>query len=285
MIKEGSGMRILVTGGQGQLGRAFQSLAAASVHEIITVDKAQMDITRQADVFSTVTQMAPDIIIHCAAYTNVDHAEQECDIAYKVNVIGTQNIAAACLQQTIKLVYVSTDYVFDGVKQQPYTEFDATNPINVYGKTKLAGEKLAAAICPRLFIARTAWLYGDGPNFVRTILKLAGEREFLTVVNDQTGTPTYAVDLAQAILTLVATEAYGIYHMTNSGSCTWYEFAREILLLAGLEKEVRPLTTAEFNRPAARPQHSILRNYMLELTIGDPFRPWQQALREYLARG
>ncbi|HWR39058.1 MAG TPA: dTDP-4-dehydrorhamnose reductase [Patescibacteria group bacterium] len=275
-------MKVLVTGGKGQLGRAFAQIGAEYRHQWEYYDIEEMDITRAKDVFAAVEQLKPDAVIHGAAYTQVDKAETDIDGAYRVNVIGTQNIAAACLKFNVKMVYVSTDYVFDGMKQQPYTEFDPVNPLSVYGKTKLEGERLAARICPRLFIARTAWLYGEGNNFVKTMLRLAGEREYLTVVSDQTGTPTYAVDLARGILSILETEAYGTYHMTNQGQSTWYDFAREIFRQTGISKEVRPLRTEEYPVPAKRPQHSILRNYMLELTVGDSFRPWEEALSEYI---
>ena len=277
-------MKILVTGGNGQLGRAFQQLQAQTEHEIIAMDVDCLDITNQKQVFAVMEELRPDAVVHGAAYTQVDLAESREDDAFRVNAVGTQNIAAACLAQRAKMVYVSTDYVFDGEKETPYVETDAVRPQSAYGRTKLAGEELAARICPRLFIARTAWLYGDGNNFVRTMRKLAVEKDELSVVHDQTGTPTYAVDLAQAILQLLPTAHYGTYHMTNGGQCTWYEFACEILRQSGSATPVRPVTTAEFVRPAKRPRHSVLRNYMLEQTIGDPFRPWQEALTEYLKR-
>ncbi|MDD3158343.1 dTDP-4-dehydrorhamnose reductase [Anaeromusa sp.] len=275
-------MKILVTGGNGQLGRAFQQMQAQTEHEIIARDVDCLDITNQAQVFAIMEKLRPDAVVHGAAYTQVDLAESREDDAFRVNAVGTQNIAAACLEQNVKMVYVSTDYVFDGEKETAYVETDVVCPQSAYGRTKLAGEELAARICPRLFIARTAWLYGDGNNFVRTMRKLAAEKDELSVVHDQTGTPTYAVDLAQAILKLLPTAYYGTYHMTNSGQCTWYEFACEILRQSGSATPVRPVTTAEFVRPAKRPRHSVLRNYMLEQTIGDPFRPWQEGLAEYL---
>lgn len=275
-------MKILVTGGNGQLGRAFQQLQAQTEHEIIAMDVDCLDITNQEQVFAVMEKLRPDAVVHGAAYTQVDLAESREDDAFRVNAVGTQNIAAACLEHNAKMVYVSTDYVFDGEKETAYVETDAVCPQSAYGRTKLAGEELAARICPRLFIARTAWLYGDGNNFVRTMRKLAAEKDELCVVHDQTGTPTYAVDLAQAILKLLPTAHYGTYHMTNGGQCTWYEFACAILRQSGSATPIRPVTTAEFVRPAKRPRHSVLRNYLLEQTIGDPFRPWQEALEAYL---
>lgn len=275
-------MKIVVTGGNGQLGRAFQTLAAADI-DIQAVDLDVLDVTNQAQVLQYIEAQKPAVVVHGAAMTQVDAAEGIPDKAYRINAVGTQNIAAACLRYGCKMVYVSTDYVFAGDQTEAYTEFMPTKPLNVYGKSKLAGEELARSICPRLFIARTAWLYGDGNNFVRTMLRLGEERKNLQVVNDQTGSPTYAKDLAQAIVALAATEHYGTYHMTNNGSCTWYEFAKEIFRQAALPVTVEAVTTEAFPREAKRPPHSVLRNYMLELTIGDPFRSWQDALADYLA--
>lgn len=276
-------MRILVTGGAGQLGRAFSRISEETGYSITALGHEALDVTQYESILKGVDAYQPDAIVHAAAYTNVDGAERDFDGAFRLNVNGTRNVAAACLNRGLKMVYVSTDYVFDGTDSRPYREFDAVNPQTVYGRTKLYGEQLAAQICPRLFIARTAWLYGDGGNFVKTMLKLAGERQFLTVVNDQFGTPTYTVDLATAILAVLPTENYGTYHMTNQGQCSWYDFAREIFRIAGVDIEVRPVSTAEFPRPAKRPMYSVLENYMLEMTIGDPFRPWEEALAEYLA--
>ena len=273
-------MKVLVTGGNGQLGRAFSS--ADSGHQVTALGHAMLDVTRYESVIQAVDTYQPDAVVHAAAYTNVDGAEADFDGAFRLNGNGTRNVAAACLNRNIKMVYVSTDYVFDGTGTRPYIELDEVNPLTVYGKTKLFGEQIAAQICPRLFVARTAWLYGDGNNFVRTMLKLAKERDYLTVVNDQFGTPTYTVDLAKAILSVLPTENYGTYHMTNQGSCSWYDFSREIFRIAGIEIEVRPVTTAQFPRPAKRPMYSVLRNYLLEMTIGDMFRPWEEALEEYL---
>lgn len=278
-------MKILVTGGKGQLGKAIAQAGLAAGHEIAALSSTEMDVTDYGAVIKAVDEFRPQAIIHAAAYTNVDKAESDSDGAFRTNAVGTRNVAAACLNRDIKLVYVSTDYVFDGTATQPYTEFDPVNPQTVYGRTKLYGEQLAAQICPRLFIARTAWLYGDGNNFVRTMLKLAAEKKPLRVVSDQTGSPTNTADLAQALLRILPTEGYGTYHMTNNGACTWYEFARKIFSLTGTPVEVIPVTTEEFPRPARRPKYSVLRNYMLEMTAGDSFRDWDEALRDFLQNG
>lgn len=275
-------MKIIVTGGTGQLGRAFASLQDGSQAQIFCLSSQEMDVTNPAQVHTVLRQIRPDAVIHAGAYTAVDAAETNVDKAFRVNVVGTRNIAAACQAYGSKMAYISTDYVFDGKHHEPYTEFDRPNPLNIYGRSKLEGEYIAARLCPRLFIVRTSWLYGHGHNFVRTMLRLARERGAVTVVNDQTGTPTYTLDLAQGIFSLVKTAEFGTYHMSNQGQCTWYEFAQRIFQLAGLRTAVQPITTAEFALPALRPQYSVLRNYMLELTGGDHFRPWQDALADYM---
>jgi dTDP-4-dehydrorhamnose reductase len=276
-------MKMIVTGGTGQLGRAFSDLIDTDDIQIFSFSSHELDVTNPHQINHIFNEVQPDVVIHAGAYTAVDAAETHADIVFRVNVVGARNIAAACLRYDSKLVYVSTDYVFDGKNNRPYTEFDQPNPLNIYGRSKLEGEIIAARICPRLFIVRTSWLYGEGHNFVRTILKLAKEREYLTIVNDQTGSPTYTVDLAQGILSLVNTFEFGTYHMSSNGQCTWYDFAREILRLAGQNIEVRPINTAEFALPAVRPAYSVLRNYMLELTCGDYFRSWQAGLRDYMS--
>ena len=279
-------MKILITGGKGQLGRAFAALADNSDYygcQFFAYDVEEMDVLNAAQVLNTISSLKPNAVIHAAAYTQVDRAETDEDAAFRLNVIGTQNVAAACLENNIKMVYVSTDYVFDGQKNRPYTEFDKTNPLSVYGRTKLWGEKIAAQITPRLFIARTAWLYGDGANFVKTMVRLSKERDCIRVVNDQAGAPTYAKDLAQNIMKLIDTHHYGTYHMTNSGSCTWYEFAKEIFSLSGISTNLQPITTAEYPTAAVRPKNSVLENYMLKMISGAAFRDWREALATYLS--
>lgn len=273
-------MKILVTGGNGQLGRAFSAIKS-KFYDIRCFDKDQMDFTRPYEVWLRIKEFKPDVVIHAGAYTNVDSAEYEQDKVYKTNIIGTQNIASECLKNNIKMVYMSTDYVFNGMKGS-YTEFDEPNPLNIYGKSKLEGEKIATKICSKLFIVRTSWLFGDGNNFVKTILKLAKERKYIDVVNDQYGCPTYAIDLANAILKLIETDAYGIYHMSNNSYCNRYEFAKEIIENASIDIKIKPIPTNKSTEIADRPSFSILRNYMLELTIGDNFRHWKDALKDYM---
>ena len=276
-------MKILVTGANGQLGREVVRQGVG--HELVLTDYDTLDIIDGKAVASFMREVKADAVIHCAAYTNVDGAEDDADGAFRVNVVGAQNMAAACLETGARMVYVSTDYVFDGQSQKPYREFDATNPQSVYGVTKWQGEQIVKEILGRHYILRTAWLYGDGNNFVRTMLRLAENNDTLRVVHDQIGTPTSTVELAKAVFKLLASDAYGTYHGTCQGQCSWYEFACEIFRQAGKEVKVIPVTTDEFPRPAKRPAHSVLDNYMLRMTVGDPMSTWQEALQEYLKSG
>lgn len=274
-------MKIVVTGANGQLGKEIAK--QGSGHELILTDYDTLDIADCSAVAAFMKAIKPEAVIHCAAYTNVDSAESDYDGAFRVNVVGSQNIAAGCLETGARMVYVSTDYVFDGQKQQPYREFDSVNPQNVYGITKWQGEEMVRQILGRHYIVRTAWLYGEGNNFVRTMLKLAEENSTLRVVTDQIGTPTSTTELTRSIFALLASDAYGTYHGTCQGQCSWYEFACEIFRQIGKAVEVLPVMTSQFPRPASRPAHSVLDNYMLRMTVGDPMRDWQQALEEYLS--
>ena len=275
-------MKIFLTGAEGQLGRELQKRLAET--ELMATDVKQLDITDRVAVSAMIGAYQPDVVIHGAAWTQVDVAEEQVDSAWRVNAIGTQNIAMACRQVQAAMVYISTDYVFDGKLGRAYTEFDATNPLSVYGKSKLAGEMLARQITDRLYVLRTAWLYGDGPNFVRTMLKLGHERPELQVVDDQYGCPTSTVDLAEALLRLITTERYGTYHAVNSGVTTWYGFANKIFELASnTQVKVTPVTTSQFVRPAPRPAYSPLDTRLLQLALDWRLRHWEEALAEYLA--
>ncbi len=274
-------MKIAVTGANGQLGKEIARQGVK--HELILTDYDTLDVTDYSAVTAFMKTVRPDAVIHCAAYTNVDGAEADYDGAFRINAVGTQNLAAGCLETAARLVYVSTDYVFDGQTRQPYREFDSVNPQNVYGLTKQHGEEIVRQLLGRHYIVRTAWLYGEGSNFARTMLNLAAKNSTLKVVNDQIGTPTSTVDLARAIYALLATDAYGTYHGTCQGQCSWYDFACEIFRQAGTQVKVLPVTTDEFPRPAKRPAYSVLDNYMLRMTIGDPMRNWQNALADYIA--
>ncbi|MEW8986727.1 MAG: dTDP-4-dehydrorhamnose reductase, partial [Bacillus sp. (in: firmicutes)] len=222
-------------------------------------------------------------IIHCAAYTAVDNAETNQDQAYLVNAIGTGNLSVAAERIKSKLCYISTDYVFDGTASSPYYEYDITNPQTVYGKSKRAGEQLVQSLCSRWFIVRTSWVYGaSGRNFVKTMLKIGQERDSIQVVNDQWGCPTYTSDLALFLGELVVTEKYGIYHASNAGICTWFEFAQAIFEEVNIPVTVEPCTTEQFPRPAPRPRYSVMESMAIRMNGFLPIRHWREALREYL---
>jgi dTDP-4-dehydrorhamnose reductase len=276
-------MKILVTGANGQLGRELVLLPAPRDTEIIGFGREELDITDLEQCRSVLRSHKPDAVIHCAAYTKVDQAESEPDEAYRVNAYGTRNAALAAEEVGAKFVYISTDYVFDGRADKPYREYDRTDPQTIYGRSKLAGEQLVQSLSSRYFIVRTSWVYGKhGANFVKTMLKLAEERDRLKVVHDQIGSPTYTLDLARFLLELVKTDYYGIYHASNSGICSWYEFARAIFEEEGLNVQVEPCTTAEFPRPAPRPAYSVLDHGAIRAHGFEPLRPWREALRHYL---
>ena len=275
-------MRILITGANGQLGTELMKVLEG--YEVHGFNKDQLDITNPNNVRECMENIEPDVVIHCAAYTNVDGCESNVDLAYKINASGAGYVATECLKIGAAMVYVSTDYIFNGKKGQPYYEFDKPNPINTYGKTKLAGEEIVRSTLKRHYIARTAWLYGtQGKNFVKTMLQLAETQKNINVVNDQTGSPTNVLDLARAIKLLIESKKYGTYHVTNSGSCTWYEFAKKIFELRGIEIEVNPLTTDQLDRPAKRPKNSVLKNFNLEANLKYSTRSWEEALKEYLS--
>lgn len=280
-------MKILVTGCNGQLGRAINQVYTESADnvELINTDVADLDITSIQDVMRVINAKKPDVIINCAAHTNVNKCESDWDNAYKINAIGPRNLAIAAKAIDAKLVHVSTDYVFDGEGKEPYTEFDATSPCGAYGKTKLAGENFVREFGEKYFIVRTAWLYGDGNNFVKTMLKLGKERGEVSVVADQFGTPTSALELARMIRHLVPTDNYGVFHGTCEGSCSWAEFTTEIFRVAGLDAKVNYITTAEYPTPAKRPAYSVLNNYMLQLTTDYKMADWKVAFAEYMQSG
>jgi dTDP-4-dehydrorhamnose reductase len=276
-------MKILITGANGQLGRELTKQYRQKDNiELILTDVADLDITDVAAVYECVNNHKPEVIINCAAHTAVDKCETDVDMAYKINTVGPKNLAAAAYAVGAEIVQISTDYVFDGQGDAALTEFDQVNPQTVYGKTKLDGEKVVANLNPKHYIVRTAWLYGDGNNFIKTMLKLSQTNAAVTVVNDQTGSPTSTVDLAKVVIRLVESKNYGLFHCTCKGECTWYELTKEIFRIKGIATEVIPCTTEQFPRPAKRPKYSVLRNYMLELTTGDITRSWQEALEEYL---
>jgi dTDP-4-dehydrorhamnose reductase len=274
-------MKVLLTGCRGQLGIELIR-QMNNGFEIVETDIHNLDITNPKQVFDIVNQTKPGIIINSAAYTNVDGCELEEANAFRVNAIGAQNLAAAALDIGAKIVQVSTDYVFDGTGCTPKREYDPVNPQSVYGKSKALGEKMVRDINPKHFIIRTAWLYGEGNNFVRTMLKLAKEKDELSVVNDQFGSPTSTVDLAKCIIDIRNNESYGTYHGTCEGQCSWYDFARRIFEVKGVAIKVNPITSEQLSRPAPRPKFSVLDNFMLKLIGLNSFRSWEEALEEYL---
>jgi dTDP-4-dehydrorhamnose reductase len=278
-------MKILITGGTGQLGTDLTSLLNQE-HDVISCSRKELDVTNQDETLAYIEKAIPDVIIHTGAYTKVDQAETEQEEAYRVNALGTRNIAMASERMGAKLVYLSTDYVFDGVSSRPYQEHDLPNPLSVYGKTKLAGEKFVQCLCSRFFILRTSWIYGKhGSNFVKTMLKLASERNEVCVVNDQIGSPTYTEDLSLFISRIIHTEYYGIYHVSNIGYCSWYDFAIAIFELAGIEHiKVTPVSTAEFPRPAPRPAYSVLDHLGIRAQGLEDLPHWRDALSRYFAR-
>ena len=276
-------MKIIITGAQGQLGQELvKQLDKKYEYDVIKTDRDTLDITNIENVNTFILEQNPDVVINCAAHTAVDLCETDIKNAYKINAIGPRNLAIVCEKIGAKLVQVSTDYVFDGNGTRPYREDDITCPNSVYGTSKLMGENFVREFCSKYFIVRTAWLYGEGNNFVRTMLKLSETNSELNVVNDQIGSPTSTVDLAKAIIDLIHTEHYGIYHGTCEGQCSWYDFAKKIFEIKNIDIKVNPVTSDEFKRPAPRPKYSVLDNFMLKLVGLNSFREWEDSLEEYL---
>jgi len=291
----GEDMKILITGFKGQLGSQIMHMITSGVSEIgeissqyesaevVGVDVEDLDITNLNQVQNFVCKLKPDLIINAAAYTNVDACESNEDIAFKVNALGARNLAIASENVGAKIIHISTDYVFKGDGNMPYREYDITNPVSVYGKTKLAGENFVRELCSRYFIVRTSWLYGyNGNNFVKTILKAGKEKGHLDVVDDQRGNPTYAEDLSHHILKLALSEEYGTYHCTGTGECSWYDFACKIIEYANIKCTVSPMTSNQLTRAAKRPSYSALDNMMLRCTVGDEMREWKDALKMFI---
>lgn len=275
-------MRVLITGGKGMLGQDLVKTAPKHM-EIFALDIHELDITNSKAVKETINQILPERVIHCAAWTDVDGCEKDPHQANLINAVGTSNVAFACKDKKIPLCYISTDFVFDGKKGSPYTEKDWPHPLSVYGLTKWQGEEWVKFILPSWFIVRTSWLFGSsGKNFVSTMLRLAGEASPIKVVNDQRGSPTFTIDLAGALWSLVAGDRFGLYHVTNGGNCTWYEFAIDIFNMAGINCEVMPIISAQLDRSAARPLYSVLSNEMW-VNQGFPLlRHYRDGLAAYL---
>ena len=286
-------MKVLVTGASGQLGTDLCRILTDS--ELVPLTHKDIEISDISSVKQAFNKYKPDIVVNTAAYVRVDDCENEKEKAFRVNALGARNVAVVAQELGARLVHLSTDYVFGGEAEPrttPYTEFDTPVPLSIYGKSKLAGENLVRQFCLRHFIVRASGLFGvagssgKGGNFIETMLRLARERDELRVVNDQVFSPTYTRDLAQKIAELITTEYYGIFHITNKGVCSWYEFTAEILKLAGIKTTVVPITSDQYPQEARRPRYSVLDNYHLRLLGMDDMSPWQDALKDYLvARG
>ena len=284
--------KIIITGSNGQLGRALRSLCEGDTgYELINTDfgvenMTDLDITDLDAVYGLCREVKPYAVINCAAHTNVDACEVQQDLAFKINAIGPRNLAIATAHTGAKLVHISTDYVFAGDGTRPYTEFDPVAPKAMYGITKLCGENFVRQFAKDFFMIRTAWLYGDGKNFVKTMLRLSETKDEISVVDDQIGSPTSAEELAKAILALLPTDNFGLFHGTCEGMCSWADFAKKIFSLAGVSTKVNPVSSEEYKKmnPASadRPAYSVLDNYMLRLTGSYRFADWEEAVTKYM---
>lgn len=276
-------MRILVTGVKGQLGYDVMNELAKREHTGIGVDVEEMDITDAAKVEQVIKESEVEAVIHCAAYTAVDAAEDNAELCHKINAEGTENIAKVCKELDLKMIYISTDYVFNGEGTRPWEPDDEREPLNVYGQAKYEGELAVEKYLEKYYIVRIAWVFGvNGKNFIKTMLNLSETHDELSVVNDQIGSPTYTYDLAKLLVDMVETDKYGRYHATNEGLCTWYEFATEIFRQAGKEITVHPVTSEQFPSKARRPHNSRMSKDKLEANGFDRLPTWQDALHRYL---
>lgn len=288
-------MKVMITGCNGQLGKELQKIITTGTSELgaidaryhncelVCVDADVLDITNSESVMHFVQTEKPDVLINCAAYTNVNKCEDDLDNAFCVNSLGPANLAKACEQYDVKFCHISTDYVFDGMGNQPFTELDLCAPQSAYGSTKLLGEMYTREFCSRYFIIRTAWLYGyEGNNFVYTVRKIASEQGYMKVVNDQFGNPTNANELAYHILKIIITNQFGIYHCTGNGICSWYDFAKKIVELSNIDAKIEPCTTEEYPTPAKRPAFSALDHMMLRCTVKDEMSNWEDALTRFI---
>lgn len=276
-------MKILVTGVKGQLGYDVVNELEKRGHTAIGVDVEEMDITDAAMVEKVITDAGVEAVIHCAAYTAVDAAEENRDVCMRVNAEGTENIAKVCKNLDIKMIYISTDYVFDGEGNRPWEPDDERHPLNVYGESKYQGELAVEKYLEKYYIVRIAWVFGvNGKNFIKTMLNLAKNHTEINVVNDQIGSPTYTFDLARLLVDMVETDKYGHYHATNEGLCTWYEFAKEIFAQAGKKITVYPVTSDEFPAKAKRPHNSRMDKTKLAENGFSLLPTWQDALKRYL---
>ena len=272
-------MSVLITGAGGQLGTDLVGHFADAGEDVTALDRGALDVTDVVAVAEAIEQAGPSLVVHAAAYTAVDACETETEQAWAVNTAGSWNVARACRDHAAVMVYISTDYVFDGSVGRPYTEFDRTCPVSMYGRTKEAGEQKVRETLAQHYIVRTSWVHGaSGGNFAKTMLRLGRERDAVSVVDDQTGSPTFTTDLSAQIDRLRQTDAFGTYHLTNTGHCTWFEFAKMIFAYADVDVDLTPTDTASFGAPAPRPAYSVLDNLMGR-QIGLPAMPaWQDSL-------
>lgn len=277
-------MKVLVTGVKGQLGFDVMNELRRRGHDAVGVDIDEMDITNATQVETVLTDNAPEAVIHCSAYTAVDRAEEEPELCRKVNAEGTKNIAATCAALDCKLIYLSTDYIFSGDGERPWEPEDPPAPLNVYGQTKYEGEQEIKSRLNKYFIVRISWVFGiNGNNFVKTMLRLGKENGAVKVVDDQIGSPTYTYDLAKLLVDMAESEAYGQYHATNEGICSWYEFAKEIFRAAGMDEvEVTPVSSEEFPAKAKRPKNSRMSKEKLVKRGFNKMPSWQDAVERYV---
>ena len=280
-------MVVLVAGANGQLGQAIRSIAKNHPKtEFVFCASADLDITSSENCNSIFNKYKPNYCINAAAYTAVDKAESEPEKAKLINVVGAKNLAEACKENNVILLHISTDFVFDGTKKEPYNEFDLPNPTGMYGKTQLEGERAIQGVFDNYFIVRTSWVYSEfGNNFMKTMLRLASERDQISVVNDQIGTPTHALNLAEALLKIIQLtdqnplkDNFGIYNYSNEGQCSWYDFAKKIFEIKNIKMDVKPIPTSQFPTPAQRPKFSVLDKTKIKTTFGIFIETWENAL-------
>lgn len=276
-------MKVLVTGVNGQLGYDVVKELDKRGHQPMGVDREEMDLTYTQQIKECIENIKPEAIIHCAAYTAVDKAEDEEELCRRVNAIATKEIAECAKELDIPMIYISTDYVFDGTKDGEYTEEDIPNPINIYGKTKYEGEVYVEELLEKYYIVRISWVFGEnGNNFIDTMLRLSKERDSLNVINDQVGSPTYTKDLASLLIDMIEGDKYGIYHATNEGYCTWYEFAKEIFKIGNIDIKVNPITTSEYSTMAARPMNSKMSKNKLIKNEFNKLDNWKESVKKYI---